>query len=120
MPNATYRAPLLLVTGRGDEKRAQRIVKGGRRAGPGAKPFVINRLIEKVKDVAGNRIRRQRKGQRFGRCDSMSGAVSFLNQLSPVLRSSRARSRLRGESWIPPFRDKIGTNPDFFIGRLVN
>ena len=42
--------PLLLVTGRGDEDRAQELLKEAGVRGLVAKPFVINRLIEKVKD----------------------------------------------------------------------
>lgn len=42
--------PLLLVTGRGDEKRAQELLKEAGVRGLVAKPFAINRLIEKVKE----------------------------------------------------------------------
>jgi DNA-binding response OmpR family regulator len=42
--------PLLLVTGRGDESRAQELLKEAGVRGLIAKPFVINRLIEKVKE----------------------------------------------------------------------
>ena len=42
--------PLLLVTGRGDEGRAQELLKEAGVRGLVAKPFVINRLIEKVKE----------------------------------------------------------------------
>jgi DNA-binding response OmpR family regulator len=42
--------PLLLVTGRGDEKRAQELLKEAGVRGLVAKPFVISRLIEKVKE----------------------------------------------------------------------
>ena len=42
--------PLLLVTGRGDEKRAQELLKEAGVRGLIAKPFVINRMIEKVKE----------------------------------------------------------------------
>ena len=42
--------PLLLVTGRGDEKRAQELLKEAGVRGLIAKPFVINRLVEKVKE----------------------------------------------------------------------
>ncbi|MEY2490194.1 MAG: hypothetical protein QOC70_2136, partial [Verrucomicrobiota bacterium] len=42
--------PLLLVTGRGDEKRAQELLKEAGVRGLVAKPFVINRLLEKVKE----------------------------------------------------------------------
>ena len=43
--------PLLLVTGRGDEKRAQELLKEAGVHGLVAKPFVINRLLEKVKEA---------------------------------------------------------------------
>jgi DNA-binding response OmpR family regulator len=42
--------PLLLVTGRGDERRAQELLKEAGVHGLVAKPFAINRLIEKVKE----------------------------------------------------------------------
>ena len=42
--------PLLLVTGRGDERRAQELMKEVGVRGLIAKPFAINRLIEKVKE----------------------------------------------------------------------
>ena len=42
--------PLLLVTGKGDERRAQELLKEAGVHGLVAKPFAINRLIEKVKD----------------------------------------------------------------------
>jgi DNA-binding response OmpR family regulator len=42
--------PLLLVTGRGDESRAQELLKEAGVRGLVAKPFAINRLIEKVKE----------------------------------------------------------------------
>jgi DNA-binding response OmpR family regulator len=42
--------PLLLVTGRADEKRAQELLKEAGVHGLVAKPFVINRLLEKVKE----------------------------------------------------------------------
>jgi DNA-binding response OmpR family regulator len=42
--------PLLLVTGRGDESRAQELLKEAGVRGLIAKPFVINRLIEKIKE----------------------------------------------------------------------
>jgi DNA-binding response OmpR family regulator len=42
--------PLLLVTGRGDERRAQDLLKEAGVHGLVAKPFAINRLIEKVKE----------------------------------------------------------------------
>jgi response regulator RpfG family c-di-GMP phosphodiesterase len=40
----------LLVTGRGDETRAQELLKEAGVRGLVAKPFAINRLIEKVKE----------------------------------------------------------------------
>ena len=43
--------PLLLVTGRGDEKRAQELLKEAGVHGLVAKPFVINRLLEKVREA---------------------------------------------------------------------
>ena len=42
--------PLLLVTGRGDEKRAQELLQEAGVRGLVAKPFAVNRLIEKVKE----------------------------------------------------------------------
>jgi DNA-binding response OmpR family regulator len=42
--------PLLLVTGKGDERRAQELLKEAGVHGLVAKPFAINRLIEKVKE----------------------------------------------------------------------
>jgi len=42
--------PLLLVTGKGDERRAQELLQEVGVRGLIAKPFVINRLIEKVKE----------------------------------------------------------------------
>ena len=42
--------PLLLVSGRGDEERAQELLKEPRVRGFLAKPFTITRLIEKVKE----------------------------------------------------------------------
>src|SRR6266436_1513292 len=42
--------PLLLVTGKGDEKRAQELLREAGVRGLVAKPFVISRLIEKVKE----------------------------------------------------------------------
>ena len=42
--------PLLLVTGRGDENRAQELLKEAGVRGLVPKPFVINRLIEKVRE----------------------------------------------------------------------
>ncbi|MBA3607575.1 MAG: response regulator [Chthoniobacterales bacterium] len=41
--------PLLLVSGQGSDERAQDLVKEARVRGFLAKPFTINRLIEKVK-----------------------------------------------------------------------
>ncbi len=42
--------PLLLISGRGEEERAQELLKEPRVRGFIPKPFVINRLIEKVKE----------------------------------------------------------------------
>ena len=42
--------PLLLVTGKGDEARAQELLKEAGVRGLLPKPFVINRLIEKVSE----------------------------------------------------------------------
>jgi len=42
--------PLLLVSGQGSDDRAQELLKEARVRGFLAKPFTINRLIEKVKD----------------------------------------------------------------------
>lgn len=42
--------PLLLVTGKGDEKRAQELLREPGVRGLVPKPFAINRLIEKVKE----------------------------------------------------------------------
>jgi DNA-binding response OmpR family regulator len=42
--------PLLLVTGKGDEKRAQELLKEAGVRGLVPKPFAINRLVEKVKE----------------------------------------------------------------------
>ena len=42
--------PLLLVSGRGDEERAQDLLKEPGVRGLIAKPFAINRLLEKVKE----------------------------------------------------------------------
>jgi DNA-binding response OmpR family regulator len=42
--------PVLLVTGRGDEKRAQELLREAGVRGLVPKPFAINRLIEKVKE----------------------------------------------------------------------
>jgi DNA-binding response OmpR family regulator len=41
--------PLLLVTGKGDEKRAQELLQEAGVRGLVPKPFAINRLMEKVK-----------------------------------------------------------------------
>ena len=41
--------PLLLVSGRGDEKRAQELLKEPGVRGFIPKPFAINRLLEKIK-----------------------------------------------------------------------
>ena len=46
--------PLLLVTGKGDEKRAQELLQEAGVRGLIPKPFAINRLVDKVKEcVAG-------------------------------------------------------------------
>ena len=42
--------PLLLVTGKGDEKRAQELLQEAGVRGLVPKPFAINRLIDKVKE----------------------------------------------------------------------
>jgi response regulator RpfG family c-di-GMP phosphodiesterase len=42
--------PLLLVTGKGDEQRAQELLREAGVRGLVPKPFAINRLIEKVKE----------------------------------------------------------------------
>jgi DNA-binding response OmpR family regulator len=42
--------PLLLVTGKGDEKRAQELLQEAGVRGLVPKPFAINRLIEKVRE----------------------------------------------------------------------
>jgi DNA-binding response OmpR family regulator len=42
--------PLLLVTGKGDEKRAQELLQEAGVRGLIPKPFAINRLVEKVKE----------------------------------------------------------------------
>ena len=42
--------PLLLVTGKGDEKRAQELLQEAGVRGLVPKPFAINRLLEKVKE----------------------------------------------------------------------
>jgi DNA-binding response OmpR family regulator len=42
--------PLLLVTGKGEEKRAQELLQEAAVRGLIPKPFAINRLIEKVKE----------------------------------------------------------------------
>jgi DNA-binding response OmpR family regulator len=41
--------PLLLVSGKGDEERAQELLKEPGVAGLVAKPFAINRLLDKIK-----------------------------------------------------------------------
>ncbi len=43
--------PLLLVSGKGDETRAQELLKEPGVAGFIAKPFVMNRLMEKVRNA---------------------------------------------------------------------
>ena len=43
--------PLLLVSGRGDEERAQELLKEPRVRGLISKPFAINRLLQKVKEA---------------------------------------------------------------------
>jgi CheY-like chemotaxis protein len=42
--------PLLLVSGQGSDKRAQELLKEARVVGFLAKPFTINRLLEKVRE----------------------------------------------------------------------
>ena len=42
--------PLLLVTGKGEEKRARDLLREAGVRGLVAKPFTINRLVEKVKE----------------------------------------------------------------------
>jgi DNA-binding response OmpR family regulator len=42
--------PLLLISGRGDEERAQELLKEPGVRGLIAKPFAINRLLEKVRE----------------------------------------------------------------------
>jgi CheY-like chemotaxis protein len=42
--------PLILVSGEADEKRAQELLKEPGVAGLVAKPFTINRLLEKIKE----------------------------------------------------------------------
>ncbi len=42
--------PLLLVSGKGDEERAQELLKEPGVAGLIAKPFAMNRLLEKIKE----------------------------------------------------------------------
>ncbi len=46
--------PLLLISGRGDEKRAQELLKEPGVRGLISKPFAINRLLEKVKECVPN------------------------------------------------------------------
>jgi two-component system response regulator ArlR len=43
--------PLLLVSGRGDEGRAQELLKEPGVSGLVAKPFAINRLLEKIRET---------------------------------------------------------------------
>ena len=43
--------PLLLISGKGDERRAQELLKEPGVAGFLAKPFLMNRLLEKVKQT---------------------------------------------------------------------
>ncbi len=43
--------PLLLVSGKGDEGRAQELLKEPGVAGLVAKPFAINRLLEKIRET---------------------------------------------------------------------
>lgn len=50
--------PLLLISGRGDEARAQELLKEPGVGGLISKPFAINRLLEKVKEcVPGMKVR---------------------------------------------------------------
>jgi len=42
--------PLILVSGKADEKRAQELLKEPGVAGLVAKPFAINRLLDKIKE----------------------------------------------------------------------
>ena len=42
--------PLILVSGKADEKRAQELLKEPGVAGLIAKPFAINRLVDKIKE----------------------------------------------------------------------
>lgn len=42
--------PLILVSGKGDEQRAQELLKEPGVAGLVAKPFAMNRLLEKIKE----------------------------------------------------------------------
>jgi len=42
--------PLILVSGKAEEKRAQELLKEPGVAGLVAKPFAINRLLEKIKE----------------------------------------------------------------------
>ena len=44
--------PLILVSGKGDEERAQELMRDVGVRGFVAKPFAMNRLIEKVREVA--------------------------------------------------------------------
>ena len=43
--------PLILVSGKADEKRAQELLKEPGVAGLVAKPFAINRLLDKIKEA---------------------------------------------------------------------
>ena len=43
--------PLLLVSGKGDERRAQELLKEPGVAGFVAKPFLMNRLLDKVRET---------------------------------------------------------------------
>ena len=68
---------------------------------------------------AGNRIRCQRQGHALVAVILGGRAASFLNQLSscldPVVRGVALQGKLDS-----PLRDKICSNPDFLIGRLVD
>ena len=44
--------PLILISGRGDEARAQELIKEPGVRGFIAKPFAINRLVDKIHEVA--------------------------------------------------------------------
>jgi len=43
--------PLLLISGKAEEARAQEVLKEPGVAGLVAKPFAINRLLEKIKEA---------------------------------------------------------------------